>query len=421
METTSTYVEIEGVYIQVGERIRPLVWLLAAGCPEQELRREIDRVQPGHNPETHQLRELINQLFSSHGLRLDESHGVWRLRPAASGKELSKLESTLRCRVTVVPEGLANGIAHALKFLYAPAGALAAILLSTVSLAVYAWQCGFHALSPGVLFQSLQQVSAAGVVICLAAIVFASFFHELGHCAAVAAFGARVRRIGFGIYWLSPALFSDVSAAWTLSSRQRVAVDCGGIYFQLLVCACYALAAAFIHSPATQLALQIAIAANLVAVLSALNPILKYDGYWIISDALSIPNLRRQSEQAMRNFARGFFSPGSRTVEVAPASRFLLGYALFAFLYSAALLCLFAVVIRQNFMSAIHFPQEAWTFFVTGLSSANVAGQCAHLALDFLKVIPVACAPIALLTATTAAAGFLRRAFSDGPVDEGHQ
>jgi hypothetical protein len=410
---TNTYLEIDGVYIQVRERIRPLVMLLADGCSEQELRHEIQRVKPGQNPETPQLRELIDQLFSSHGLMLDESQGVWRLRPAGGGNTLSRLESALRCRITLVPEGLANRMAHALKFLYTPAGAFAAALLSALSLTLYSWQCGFRALSPGVLFQSLRQVSAAGVVICVAAIIVASFFHELGHCAAVAAFGARVRRIGFGIYWLSPALFSDVSAAWTLTRRQRVAVDCGGVYFQLLVCACYALAAAFITSPATQLALQIAIVANLVAVISALNPILKYDGYWIISDAMSIPNLRRQSEQTLRNLTRNLFAKRNRKIAVGPASRFLLGYGVLSLLYSAVLLFLFAIVIRQNAVQAIHFPKEAWTFFVTGLSSGNVAGQCAHLALDFLKVIPVACAPIALLTATTAVAGFLRRAFAN--------
>jgi hypothetical protein len=85
-----------------------------------------------------------------------------------------------------------------------------------------------------------------------------------------------------------------------------------------------------------------------------------------------------------------------------------------AFLYSAALLLLLGVVLRQNFMPAIRFPKEAWAFFVAGLSGGNVAGQCARLALDFLKVLPVACAPIALLTAMSAVAGFLRRAFSEG-------
>ena len=413
MDMTNTYLEIDGVYIQVRDRIRPLVVLLAAGCPEEELRREIQRVKPGQNPETHQLRRLIDQLFSSHGLRLDESHGVWRLRSASGGKELSKLESALRCRVTVVPEALANRMANALKFFYAPAGVLAAALLGALSLTLYASKCGFHTLSPGILFKSLRQVSVASVVICAAAIILASFFHELGHCAAVAAFGARVRRIGFGIYWLSPSLFSDVSAAWTLTGRERVAVDCGGIYFQLLACACYALAAVFITSPAIQLAFQLAIVANLVAVISALNPILKYDGYWIVSDAISIPNLRRQSELAIRNFTRNLVTGQGRGRSVDRKGRFLLCYGVISLIYSAVLLFVFAVVIRQNAMQAIRFPQEAWTFFVTGLSTGNVSAQCAHLALDFLKVIPVACAPIALLTATTAVAGFLKRAFSE--------
>jgi putative peptide zinc metalloprotease protein len=263
------------------------------------------------------------------------------------------------------------------------------------------------------LFKPLHQISATSVVICVAAIIFASFFHELGHCAAVAAFGARVRRIGFGIYWLSPALFSDVSAAWTLTRWERVAVDCGGIYFQLLACAFYALAAVFATSQAIQLAFQVAIVANLVAVISALNPILKYDGYWIVSDAMSIPNLRRQSELAIRNFTRRLVTGRGRRNPSGQTDRFLLSYGVFSLLYSAALFFVFAIVIRHNVMLAVRFPKEAWTFFVTGLSTGNISAQCAHLALDFLRVIPVACAPIALLTATGAVAGFLKRAFSE--------
>ena len=221
-----------------------------------------------------------------------------------------------------------------------------------------------------------------------------------------------MRRIGFGIYWLTPALFSDISAAWTLSRWQRVAVDCGGIYFQLLLCCLFAIAASFITSAATQLALQIAIIVNLVAVITALNPILKYDGYWIISDALSIPNLRRQSEHVMRDFACNMFTRSGHKISAGVSGLFLLGYGVVSLLYSIALLFLFAIVIRQNAAQAIQFPQEAWTFFVTGLRAGNAASQLLHLALDFMKVIPIACAPIALLSATSAVAGFFKRTFS---------
>ena len=119
---TNTNVEIDGVYIQVRERIRPLVALLASGCSEQELRREIENIKPGQNPQTHQLRQLVERLFSGYGLQLDESLGVWRLGRSVGGKELPVLESALRCRVTVVPEGPANRMARAFKFLLNPGG-----------------------------------------------------------------------------------------------------------------------------------------------------------------------------------------------------------------------------------------------------------------------------------------------------------
>ena len=62
-------------------------------------------------------------------------------------------------------------------------------------------------------------------------------------------FGALPDRIGIGIYVIYPALFSDVTAAWRLSRGQRVLVDLGGSYFQLLVTVALLAAERVTHAP----------------------------------------------------------------------------------------------------------------------------------------------------------------------------
>ena len=412
------FVEIDGIYVRVSERLRTLVSLLSGGCSEMELRCEVAAVQPGHTYEAAQLRELINRLFLPHSLEIDEysrsSSATWRLRTKLPGNAISGLESALRCRMTVVPELIANRLAQSLRLLYTPIGASMALSACILTVAEYLSRFGFASLSLKVLFKSIHEASALSVVVTIAAIVFATLFHELGHCSAVAAFGLRVRRIGFGIYWLSPALFSDVSAAWTLTRWQRVAVDVGGIYFQVLVCCLYGLVSLLTRSSALQLAFRITIVVNIVAVVSSLNPIMKCDGYWIVSDALCIPNLRRQSERALRGFLRSVFYRGvPQSIGEDGARRFLICYGIISLLFGIVMLILFAAVISQNASEAIYFPREVWDFLSNSLGSESFGSDCARLAFDFLRVVPVACAPIALVTAASAFLGFVSRTASD--------
>ena len=416
-EAESEYVEIDGIYVKVSSRLRALVSLLADGCSETELRREVDAIKPGQTYEALQLRELIDHLFWQHNLGIDEcslnSCATWRLCSTAPRKGVSGLESALRCRVTVVPEILANRLAQSLKFLYTPVGAFLAMALCILVVVQYLSYFGFASLSLSVLFKSIREASVLSVLITIAAIIFASLFHEVGHCTAVAAFGSRVRRIGVGIYWLSPALFSDVSAAWTLTRWQRVAVDCGGIYFQALACSAYALSTILVRSTAIQLGLQIAIIANIVAVLCSLNPIMKCDGYWILSDAMGIPNLRRQSERSIHDLVRNLINRRRREPPSEMQHRgFLICYGMVSLLFSVVMIVLFATVIRRNAPEAFFFPREVWSLFAHNIETGHLRPGCARLAFDFFKVVPVACAPIALLTAASALAGFVRRVSS---------
>ena len=120
--------------------------------------------------------------------------------------------------------------------------------------------------------------------------------HELGHVSACRRFGARPNDIGFTVYWVFPAFYSDVTTAWQLERKHRVIVDLGGMFFQLAVGCLYWLA----FRITGWAALEAALVMILYACLFSLNPIFKFDGYWMLADALGVTHLSRQPRRILR-------------------------------------------------------------------------------------------------------------------------
>lgn len=126
-------------------------------------------------------------------------------------------------------------------------------------------------------------------------------FHELGHASACVRYGAQPGDIGFTLYMIYPAFYSDVSSAWQLKRWQRIIVDIGGVFFQFIIGVIYAIA--FFLSGWQPLVMAFFLI--LGSCLFSLNPIFKFDGYWIVADALGVTNLSQQPRRILQTvFAR---------------------------------------------------------------------------------------------------------------------
>jgi putative peptide zinc metalloprotease protein len=130
----------------------------------------------------------------------------------------------------------------------------------------------------------------------VAAVMGSILLHELGHAAACARYGCAPGRIGAGIYLVWPALFTDVTRAWRLPRRRRAVVDLGGLYFQ---CALVAAVGAYVLATGSIRGLHV-LALTLLLMVHSLNPILKLDGYWLLSDLTGIRNLHDRVILTMR-------------------------------------------------------------------------------------------------------------------------
>jgi putative peptide zinc metalloprotease protein len=142
----------------------------------------------------------------------------------------------------------------------------------------------------------LQATNVARVSIALIPlIVIAIVTHELGHGVAAKAAGARVHRVGLGWFWFRMMFFVDTSDAWLANRQQRMLVDAGGILVNLVMAGLSGFVA-LLATDSTVAALAWTFALwSYIGVMRNLNPLLEYDGYYLLMDALERPNLRGRS------------------------------------------------------------------------------------------------------------------------------
>ena len=135
----------------------------------------------------------------------------------------------------------------------------------------------------------------------LLAVAVLKTWHELGHGLACRRFGAECHEVGLMLLFFLPCLYCDVSDTWMLRDRwKRAVVALGGVYFELLL-ATLAAALWLILAPGflKVLCLYLAVAASLSTLLMNLNPFMRFDGYYLLSDLWGVPNLYEQSRRAL--------------------------------------------------------------------------------------------------------------------------
>jgi putative peptide zinc metalloprotease protein len=126
------------------------------------------------------------------------------------------------------------------------------------------------------------------------------FIHELGHALTVKHFGREVPSGGFMLYFGMPAAFVETTDIWMEPKRARLAVTWNGPYTGLIVGGLAAIYIFLYPSASINSILFKVLAIAYGTVLLNLNPLLKYDGYYLLSDWLEIPSLRERSSAFIR-------------------------------------------------------------------------------------------------------------------------
>jgi len=142
------------------------------------------------------------------------------------------------------------------------------------------------------------------------ALSWISFFgvkiiHEFGHGLTCKRFGGEVHEMGFMFILFTPYLFCNVSDSWRAPKAHRIYVTAAGIFVELIL-ACFATWIWLFTQPGLlhQMCFNIMFLCSVSTVLFNANPLLKFDGYYIMSDALEIPNLKQKSNMYVTQWAQ---------------------------------------------------------------------------------------------------------------------
>ncbi|WP_233971908.1 HlyD family efflux transporter periplasmic adaptor subunit [Pectobacterium versatile] len=182
-------------------------------------------------------------------------------------------------------------------------------------------------------FFTLEGAALAGLTLC-----FTKILHEFGHAYTCKRFGARVATMGVAFLVMMPVLYTDTSGSWKLTRRrQRMAIGAAGMITELVLAAWATLAWSFLPDGMLRsAAFMLATTTWIMTLAINLSPLMRFDGYFLLSDGLQMPNLQN------RGFAIGrwqmrewLFGLGDAPPEHFPRwlQRTLVGYAFAVWIY----------------------------------------------------------------------------------------
>jgi putative peptide zinc metalloprotease protein len=216
----------------------------------------------------------------------------------------------LRLRGTILPARASRRLAAWLAPLFFPPVvfvALAGLIVVDVALFI-----------TGDAVAALEQVliSPGFLLALFALLTTGALIHELGHATACAYGGAKPGTIGFGLYIVFPAFFTDVTDSYRLGRTGRIRTDLGGLYFNVWC----VLAAGLGYLLTGNGILLLVVIVMQIQMLQQLPPTIRLDGYFILADLAGVPDLFSRVGPVMRSLIPGR-APDPRVAELRPVAR----------------------------------------------------------------------------------------------------
>jgi putative peptide zinc metalloprotease protein len=211
------------------------------------------------------------------------------------------------------------------------------LILSALSIAAGVW---LLATSPQGLMTSLQGAARwETLLVAWVVLLLVTTLHEFAHGLTCKHYGGEVHEIGFLLMFFMPCFYCNVSDAWLFKEKsKRLWVTFNGGYFELFVwsLAVFAWRLTLPGSFVNYLAF-IVVAACGVQSLFNFNPLIKLDGYYLLSDWMEIPNLRQRSWDRVKAHARRLLWGGPKP-DADAKGRFLTGFGLVSWTFSIVFL-----------------------------------------------------------------------------------
>jgi putative peptide zinc metalloprotease protein len=258
---------------------------------------------------------------------------------------------------------LARGVVH-LRWVFTRGFCLGAGMLALFSLLLIAQQ--WATFSQG--FARLMTPEGAFGIAC--ALALSKIAHESGHGIAARHFGCRVPSMGVAFLVLWPVLWTDTTDAWRLTrARDRLVIDCAGMVAEIMLAACASILWSILpDGPLRDGAFTLGSSTWILTLSVNLSPLMRFDGYYILSDLLGVPNLQERAFAWTRwRTRRTLFGGDAAPPE--PFSRrrgaLLVGYSFATWLYRFFLFTGIALVVYHavfRALGAVLMGIELWVF-----------------------------------------------------------
>lgn len=190
------------------------------------------------------------------------------------------------------------------------------------------------------------------------ALFVVKLLHELGHAFTAKHYGCRVPTMGVAFLVMWPVAYTDTNETWRLTSRfERLRVASAGIVTELVIAVWATLAWALLPAGGLQSAAFVLATTSWVATLAInASPFMRFDGYFILMDAIDMPNLHGRSFALARwKLREWLFGLGDEPPEhfKRPTQLALIGFAWATWLYRLVLFLGIAVLVYHFFIKLV--------------------------------------------------------------------
>jgi putative peptide zinc metalloprotease protein len=298
-------------------------------------------------------------------------------------------------RWRLIPRNLVSKLCSPLTVLYEPLSIVPAALLMIAT----RWSL-YSGVDRHFVRQVMIEFTPNEYLLSLLLLFIVVLIHEFGHASAQIRFGLPAGAIGFQLYHYIPAFFANVDASWKLKPSQRMVVDISGIYFQ-----CIASSLLFLIYLKTQFipVLTTVVASDILS-LVALNPFLRFDGYWLVADALAVPNLHSQSKKLWAQYRRRLLERTTIAADIPLLSR---GRAFAVALYGLVRNCFWVFLLAFLLWRARRVLASVWAT-ISHLSLQELEGlRTGNLSLIIASLFRLVLFTLMVLAITTILAGLL--------------
>jgi putative peptide zinc metalloprotease protein len=178
------------------------------------------------------------------------------------------------------------------------------IMLAAVLLIASQWNTFYEA-----LLHYQENFNFHTVLYLWAALGLVKVIHEFGHGLSCKSFGGEVHEMGLLFLVFSPCMYCNVSDSWTLPSKwKRIIISGAGIYVEVIIASICTFIWYFSQKGTflSDFLMNVIILCSVSTIIFNANPLMRFDGYYMLADWLEIPNLRDRSNKYLQHLAQEY-------------------------------------------------------------------------------------------------------------------